>query len=253
MTYDTVAPALTTLEMFDTNGNGKIDQVKATFDTTLATYTAGTSPWTLANVPSGGTLASVGVSGSLATLTITEGGGAANSAVGSFTVALSTSATGVRDSSGNQSSFAAQGPTDKAGPVLVSATSGGGTAGLMQANDTLTMTFSEALDPSTVPASATVKEERSGGTDLTILGVIQTTVIANSYVNGNGSGGSSTGAITLTGGNTTISITLGTVTPISGGVSTGTGSVSFSPVATIKDPAGNAAVTSSSASVARLF
>ena len=33
--------------MFDTDGDGKVDQVKATFGETLATYTAGTAPWTL--------------------------------------------------------------------------------------------------------------------------------------------------------------------------------------------------------------
>jgi hypothetical protein len=37
--------------MLDTNTNGKVDQVKATFSESLDSYTAGNAPWTLANVP----------------------------------------------------------------------------------------------------------------------------------------------------------------------------------------------------------
>ena len=73
--------------MQDSNSNGKVDRVLATFSESLAAYSAGTTPWTLANVPSGGTLASVSVSAAVATLTITEGAGAPDTAVGSFTVA----------------------------------------------------------------------------------------------------------------------------------------------------------------------
>ena len=102
--------------MLDTNANGKIDQVKATFGETLASSSA-TAPWTLANVPSGGTLAAVSTSGSIATLTLTEGAGAANTAVGTFTVALAANATGIRDAAGDQASFTAAAPTDLAAPA----------------------------------------------------------------------------------------------------------------------------------------
>ena len=117
---DSSAPTLVagSLQMFDTNGNGKVDQVKATFSENLASYTAGTTPWTLANVPSGGTLSSVSVTGAVATLTITEGGNPASTAVGGFTVALATNANGVRDAAGNRSSFAATAPVDKAAPFI---------------------------------------------------------------------------------------------------------------------------------------
>ncbi|HVD16304.1 MAG TPA: hypothetical protein VNK73_17885, partial [Actinomycetota bacterium] len=50
-TTDTVTPALQSLQLFDSNANGKVDQVKATFSETLAASTA-TGPWTLSNVPS---------------------------------------------------------------------------------------------------------------------------------------------------------------------------------------------------------
>ena len=116
---DTQAPELTKLEMFDTNGNGKVDEVLATFDEALESSTA-TEPWTLANVPSGGSLSSVSTSGTVATLVISEGAGAPNTAVGSFTVALDADPNGIRDAAGNESSFAAQGPDDSAAPIVTS-------------------------------------------------------------------------------------------------------------------------------------
>ena len=79
---DGAKPVLVTMTMQDTNANGKVDRVTAVFSETLAAYTAGNAPWTLANVPSGGTLASVAVATTTATLTINEGAGAANTAVG---------------------------------------------------------------------------------------------------------------------------------------------------------------------------
>lgn len=119
---DTTAPTLSTLEMFDTNANGRVDQVKATFSETLAASTLTTPPWTLASVPSGGSLSSVSVAGAIATLTVNEGAGAANTAVGSFTVALAADPNGIRDAAGNQSSFVPTAPTDKAAPVLSAVT-----------------------------------------------------------------------------------------------------------------------------------
>ena len=52
---DGAKPILVTLTMLDNNTNGKVDRVTAVFSETLAAYTAGTAPWTLANTPSGGT------------------------------------------------------------------------------------------------------------------------------------------------------------------------------------------------------
>ena len=129
--------------MRDANGNGKVDQVTITFSETLAPYTAGTTPWALANVPSAGTLASVAVSGSTATLNLNEGAGAANTAVGTFTVSLATNAGGIRDASGNLSSWASTAPTDGAAPVLT-------TIVMNDANvngkvDKVVATFTEAL------------------------------------------------------------------------------------------------------------
>src|SRR5205814_1693079 len=106
-------------QMLDIDHNGKVDQVQATFNETLASSTA-TAPWTLTGVPSGGSLSSVSTSGSVATLVLNEGAGAADTSVGSFMVALAQSSSGIRDAAGNQSSFSAQAPQDAAAPEVVS-------------------------------------------------------------------------------------------------------------------------------------
>ena len=82
---DSAPPQLQTIEMLDVDSDGKVDRVVVTFDEALAAYTAGTAPWTLTNVPSAGTLSGVTVAGNQATLAITEGPNAANTAVGTFT------------------------------------------------------------------------------------------------------------------------------------------------------------------------
>ena len=86
--------------MRDVNGNGRVDQVTVVFDDALAAYSAGIAPWTLTNVPSGGTLSSVSTSGATATLVIAEGW-CSEHRVGTFRVVLAASATGIRDAAGN--------------------------------------------------------------------------------------------------------------------------------------------------------
>jgi hypothetical protein len=145
---DTSTPTMTGMDMRDNDGDGRIDRVVVTFNQTLEPYTAGTAPWTLANVPSGGTLSSVSVSGSTATLTITEGAGAKETAVGFFTVALAANADGIRDDAGNLASYAATLPTDDASPVPVTTVlnnKSGGTLGKIEQGDYVTLTYSEPL------------------------------------------------------------------------------------------------------------
>ena len=161
---DLATPVLVSLVMQDTNANGKVDRAVAIFSEALAAYTAATAPWTLANAPSGGSLASVAVATSNATLTITEGAGAPDTAVGAFTIALTTNPTGIRDAAGNQSSFAATAPTDSAKPVLVAGTlvmkdiDGNGKI------DHVTADFSEPLASSTDTTPWTLTNVPSGGT-----------------------------------------------------------------------------------------
>lgn len=146
-TVDNTAPVLSTLQMFDADGDGKVDQVKATFGETLASYTAGTAPWTSANAPGGAsnTLATVSVATTVATLTLNEGN--VGTASGSFTVALAANANGIRDLAGNQSSFGATAVADKAAPVPTNVVlANSGTLGQANNGDTITITYSETLD-----------------------------------------------------------------------------------------------------------
>ena len=161
---DQASPVLISLVMQDTNTNGKVDHAVATFSEALAAYSAGTTPWTLTNVPSGGSLASVTTSGTAATLTITEGAGAPDTAVNSFTIALASNATGIRDAAGNQASFTTTSPTDNAKPVLVA-----GTLAMKDIDgngkiDQATASFSEPLAPSTDTAPWTLTNVPSAGT-----------------------------------------------------------------------------------------
>ncbi len=245
---DGAKPILVTLTMLDNNTNGKVDRVTAVFSETLAASTA-TAPWTLANTPSGGTLLSVAVATTTATLTLTEGAGAANTAVGSFTVALATSATGIRDAAGNQSSFAATSPLDGAAPVPITIATSvpGTTAGMMQAGDALAITFSEAILASSVPGTTTITETdpTGGGNDtLTITSLTNgaRALGANNYVNVNNTS-ASFGASTLGVAGATVTATVaGACTGTCGAnLTAGQGAFVFAPAATITDAAGNAA------------
>lgn len=254
-----VPPRLQSLVMSDVNGNGKVDRVVATFDDALAAYTAGIGPWTLANVPSGGTLASVSVFGTQATLTFTEGVGAADTAVGSFTIALAANANGVRDAAGNQSSFAATAPSDAARPVAMTITDTNGlTDGRFELGDTISITFSEALQTSTVPTTSTLTLADQGlPTDnLTIGGVS-----ANSrdlggadYIGNNKTATFANSAVVLSNANRTITVTVGVCAGDCGQLRTQATAVPYSylPAATITDPAGNASTTVRTVSI-RLF
>jgi hypothetical protein len=155
VTVDNTAPAPVAVrarEMFDVDLDGKVDQVKVTFTETLATpYTAPASVWVPANAPGGpgNTVASAAVSGMVATITFNEG--VVNTAAGTFTIALTANAGGVRDLAGNQSSFAAAAVADKAQPIpantVMNNAGGGGTAvGRADSGDTVVVTYSEQID-----------------------------------------------------------------------------------------------------------
>jgi Big-like domain-containing protein len=255
---DKAEPALTLLQMFDANMNGRIDQVKATFSETLATSTA-TGPWTLTSVPSNGSISSVSVAGAIATLTLTEGAGAADTSVGSFTVALSASSTGIRDAAGNQSSFAAQAPADKAGPVPASiADTDGASNGLFQQNDTMTVTFSENVTG--VAASSTVT--LIGGSGSANDSVSMTNLLASTaslgrtdYMGASNKNATFSASPLSRPAANQVSVTVATCSgdcSSIGSGAAGTGSFTFTPVSAITDAAGNAAAGSLSVTI-RLF
>jgi hypothetical protein len=254
---DQAKPALTSLQMFDTDADGKINQAKATFSETLAGYSAGTAPWTLAGVPSGGTLSSVSVSGAVATLTMTEGAGAQDTAVGSFTIALATNANGIRDGVGNQSSFTAQAPSDAARPVPTALTdTDGANNGKFEAADTMTVTFSENVIGAPATSSVVLTDKGGSGSDdgVTMSGFLATGDLGSgNYISGNSATFGSS-AVSQPAANQ-IKVTLGSCSSGScASVTQSTSNASFvlTPVTTITDAATNQAAGSLTVSI-RLF
>jgi len=261
---DLAAPALVTLDLLDTTNNGKVDRVSAVFSETLAAYSAGTTPWALTNVPSNGTATSVTVATTTATVRITEGAGVANTAVGGMTVALTTSATGVRDAAGNRASFAARAPRDLARPVPMSIADTNGTInGRIQPGDTISITFSEALATASVPTSTavTITDPVGAGNDtLTMVGISNgaRTLGATGYVTTDGGVASfASSPVTLLTGNTVIRVTVDATCAGTGcaGIATQTanGTYSFLAATSITDNAGNAASTTARSRSARYF
>ncbi|MCU1427071.1 MAG: hypothetical protein JWL83_1071 [Actinomycetia bacterium] len=249
---DTIAPVLQSLQMFDTNANGKVDTVVVTFNEPIASTTA-IAPWTLLNGPSNATLAGVAVAGSAVTLQLSEGAGAPDTAVGSFTVALSSATTPVRDLAGNAASFVTTAPVDRAGPVVVSIANQSGSvvhaAGKPEAGDTLDITFSEAVQlPATTTISVTLA--RSGGSlpvQLAVPGVTGSMDLGASdyFQAGSGSRSATFANSTLSrlAGNKTIRVTLGSASGDTLRASAG-GPVTIVPASANRDLAGNAAAGS---------
>ncbi|HVD15054.1 MAG TPA: hypothetical protein VNK73_11475, partial [Actinomycetota bacterium] len=255
---DEATPVLLALQMLDNDRDGKVDRVTAQFTETLSSYSAGTGPWTLVGIPSGGTLSSVSVSGSTATLTIAEGAGAADTKVGSLTVALATAANGIRDAAANLASFAATAPADKAGPVVVSITSSGGIRGRMESGDQLVVAFSEPLLAGSVPAATTVRERdpNGGGDDLLdITGITdgELDTGTNGYISSNNSSASfASSTVTLSTNTVTVSVA-GTCTGTCA-IATSQGGLSFTPATSLTDAPGNpAAGTLTTSSSFQLF
>ena len=261
---DRAAPALVALSLLDNNGNGKVDRVTAQFSETMSTYTAGTTPWTLTNVPSGGTLSSVALSTNTLTLTLTEGAGAADTTVGTMTVAMASNVAGARDAAANLASFASTTPLDRAKPAAVTITdTNGATDGRVEIGDTLVITYSEPLAPASVPSSASVTMTDPVGTGndtLTITGITngaRTTGGAN-YVTLDGgvaTWGSST--VALSNANKTITVTVGGTCSGTGCAALGqqTTAATFSYIAatTLTDVAGNTAATATKTQSMRMF
>jgi hypothetical protein len=247
-TVDNTAPALSTLQMFDTDEDGKVDEVKATFGETLAAYSAGTAPWSLANAPGGAsnTLSGVSVASAVATLTLNEG--SVNTAAGSFSVALTANASGIRDLAGNQASFSSTQVADKAGPVAVDvqAVNGTGTAGRIDSGDVVTYSFSEAM------SASSIKSGWSGGAlAVTVLlgsnGTNDTVAVSTAGVNlgtiGTGAnyvGGNRTVNATIALSGATLALTFTSTAPPGQLNTVASSTMVWTPSTSAADPAGNA-------------
>ena len=137
------------------------------------------------------------------------------------------------------------------GSNVQTANASGGTVGLPQTNDTMTFTFTEAMDPASLKAtwdgtatSVTVVLANAGcaGNDtLTVTGVnLGTLCLSGNYVNGSRSFTGST--MVISGGNTVVTVTLGTPSN-SFNTETTAGTMTWTPSATATDVAGNACTT----------
>jgi type II secretory pathway pseudopilin PulG len=255
-TVVSAGPTLVSLQMKDTNGNGKVDQVLATFDKALGSCAGSCAAgWTLSGVPSGGTLNSVTTSGSTATLSLNEGGGAADTSVGTFTLALDPSG-GIVDTFGRHGSFTATAPSDGAGPVpiLMSSTNkAGGTAGKAEAGDTVTITFSEAIATVGGATSLVTLSTSSGSGKPVMLNLTNLSGAAfqigtkTKYMSGSTSAVFGTAGSNVGISGNQVAVTLGTWNN-AGTLQIGSyalgATTAFSPAGTIKDAAGNAATGS---------
>jgi hypothetical protein len=263
---DAAAPALVTQVMQDAAGNdGIVDRVTVTFSETLTTYSAGNTPWTLANVPSGSTLTSATRSGATMVLALGTPTGPADTAVGSFTVGLATNAAGVRDAAGNLSSYTARAPSDGARPVPISLSGNGGTIlGRIQPGDTLSVLLSETLGASvTLPASTTVTmtdPSTTASDNLTIAALFNgaRSTGSNNYISTNNvSADFASSPITLSGDRKTITVTVGPTCTNTGcaGVATNATAAAVSVLlnTTLLDAAGNAPTTTARNITFRLF
>ncbi len=260
---DRAVPLRLVTTLLDATGNGKVDRVTVTWTETLTTYTAGVTPWTLAHVPSGGTLTPASVSSATATLTITEGAGAADTAVGSMTVALATSATGIRDAAGNLASFAAVAPVDGARPVPIAMGGTNGTIdGRIEPGDTVTITFSEPLATESVPTSTTVTLADPAGTGndtLNLTGITSTArdTGSNLYVTADGTAAAFAGAVALSVDGATVTVTVGPTCSGTGctalGTATAAANVSFLGATTLTDRAGQLVTATAKTFSQRLF
>lgn len=235
-------PRRTSLEMFDRDVDGRVDQVVATFDQPLPSSCATSSMWALTNTPSGGTLAGVAVSGMQATLTINEGSGPPDTAVGSFRVTFSPTGTCVAEGFNEL-------PTDKAGPVPVSisSTNGGSLSGKMEAGDELSITFSEAVTG--VPTTATVTEEDpsgSGNDTLAITNITAGTLDTGSdnYVTKNNKVASLSANVSVVSSQVTLALTGSCSGDGCGELGSGQGTFIYRPHPSMTDLVGNAAAGS---------
>jgi hypothetical protein len=140
----------------------------------------------------------------------------------------------------------------------VQTANGGATAGKPEAGDTITFTFSEAIDPETVLAgwagastNVVVRIADNAGGDLVTIRNAANTVqlplgsvnlIGTAYVTANRDFGATGTASTMVLSGATITITLGTPSGTAGTQAT-TGTMTWTPTTTVTDPAGNTCMT----------
>lgn len=249
-TTTTSAPAKRSViaaQMADIDHDGRVDRVLVTFSGAI--NPSCTTGWTVANVPSGGSLAGVSLAGSTVTLTIAEGAGAPDTAVGAFTVAFA----GCTDAD----AFGPRAPSDAAGPVYASLSDGGGADGKLEPADTLDLRFSEALAPTWAPSTTvtvTLQRSGNGNADLSIPSLVAGTTFntgSPNYVARNRTVSFNSSTLSVSG--PTLRLTLSSACVGCGDAGAGQGSFTFTPSGTIRDAAGNISIAPITATNHHLF
>lgn len=213
----------------DSDANGVIDKIEMTFDEDIV-QSVSSSAFTLYNSVTGSnTIASASVSGRVVTLTL--GGATVNTNLGTMNVALSASASGVRDLTGNQASFGSCTLVDRAAPKLIGITDTNGLInGRMGTGDTLIMTFSEPIGVGLGVVTVTETDPSGGGNDTVEISGITAgpaTTNSNNYITSNDTSQAYT-AVAAAVGNTVV-VTLGVPTcGLCLSVGTGSDSAAFS-------------------------
>ena len=144
VTLTDVAPTLTSRQTLDTNGNGRIDRIRLTFDRSLNdTFTGfmvAVTGYTVTGYVTGAT-----ANDAIIELQLTESG---TQDTGVTPLVQITANTGLTDASGSgviQVEGAATAATDAAAPVLMSSAWTDGDANGVDAGDAITLTFSESV------------------------------------------------------------------------------------------------------------
>jgi hypothetical protein len=199
-------------------------------------------------VPSGGTLAGVTVSGSVATLAINEGAGPPDTAVGLFTVTF----TGCAGTAPFERT-----PSDGAGPVFTSLSDGGATDGRPEPGDTLDLHFSEPLSPTwgtSLVVPVTFQRSGNHNADLSVPSLVSGNTFSTGsrdYVAKNQSAVFNNSTLSVSG--STLRLTLGSACVGCPHVGSGQGSFTFTPAGTIRDAAGYTSIAPVTATNLKLF
>ncbi|HEV3353884.1 MAG TPA: Ig-like domain-containing protein, partial [Acidimicrobiales bacterium] len=207
------------------------------------------------------------------TVTLYDGGnqvGSGTAAGGNYSITSSALVLGAHsisatatDAAGNVSASSGVRTVTIVAPLTVTsiATSNvsGGTAGHAELGDTFSVTFNNALDPTTVDTAhvQTITLSGAGGsTTITMTGLSAASgfTVPSTYEK-SGNSSAANGSLSLSNGNKTVTFTISGAFSNSGNVKTGTaGTFNFPPLATIADTYGDAsAATYSQGSALLLF
>jgi hypothetical protein len=222
----------------------------------IATVTANVSTLTTGSVAvplSAGSFSVGGVAYNRRSASIT-----ANAALAEGSKTYSITSTDNATNSQTQSGFTVTVDNTRPTASTVQSANGGATAGKPEAGDSVTLTFSEVIDPESVLAGWTgastnvvVRITNAGGGDsVTIRNAANTVQLPLGSVNLNGTAyvtgtrdfGATGTASAMVQSGATITLTLGTPSGATG-TQAGTGTMAWTPVATALDRAGNACQT----------